>query len=176
MIGDKQKGVTLIEMIIAASVFSIVFVASSSVFVSAVKIQRYNLNQSQLIDQTAYAIEYMARAIRMAQKDENEVCFNGEKNYDIIGDRSIEFMTYDGNCVRFFFDPGDPDAKQIKVQGDGFTVPLTSSRFEVTNFKVFEGTGGQPRITIFFEIKAKNLEDAPRVRLQTTVSQRNLND
>ena len=40
MIGDKQKGVTLIEMIVAASVFSIVFAVSSGVFVSAIKIQK----------------------------------------------------------------------------------------------------------------------------------------
>lgn len=188
MIGDKQKGVTLIEMIVAATVFAIIFAASSGVFVSAIKVQKYNLNQHQLMDQTAYAMEYMSRFLRMAIEDTDGRCTGKTKgNYGISPDgKRIQFRNYHDECLEFFWDDND---NQLKLIGDAFPAfpgtPLTSDSYEVTNLEFFiEGDnvdmGGndldslQPRVTIFLEIQGKDVQDKPKIKLQTTVSQRNL--
>ena len=180
MIGDKQKGVTLIEMMVAAVVFSIVFAVCSGVFVSAIKIQKYNLSQHQLMDETAYAIEYISRALRMAQMDESNLCDNGVVNYAIKdGGSRIEFLNYKGECQEFYW---DVNSEQIKVTGGGFTgdIPLTSSKYTVNDLN-FVLTGDdvigdnfQPKVTFFLDVESKLLQDKPRIKLQTSISQRNL--
>jgi len=179
MIGNKQKGVSLVEMLVAAVVFSIIFAASTGVFVSAVKIQKYNLNQHELLDQSAYAIEYISRALRMARTAENNLCISTGENYQVtVGKDRIKFVNYKGKCQEFYW---DTSSKQIKVAGDEFTgnIPLTSDKYTVNSlsFTLAGGVGGddlQPRVTFFVDIESEILGDKPRIILQTTISQRNL--
>ena len=77
----KFRAFTLIEMLIAVVIFSIIIGAATGVFVSAIQLQKYNLAYQQLLDQTSYAMEYMSRAIRMAKRNEGPVCsFSDSKN------------------------------------------------------------------------------------------------
>ena len=78
---EVEKGFTLVEMIIAIFIFSIVFGAASGLFVSAIKNQSRTLANQQLLDQTSYTIEYIGRAIRMAKKDIEGSCISAKLNY-----------------------------------------------------------------------------------------------
>lgn len=58
---------------------------------------------------------------------------------------------------------------------------MTSNNVEVINFNVnIEGGSEepvdtlQPRVTIFLEIEGKDVTPLPRIKIQTTVSQRDL--
>ena len=79
---NKNKAFTLIEMLVAALIFSIVIGAATGVFVSAIKLQRYNLAHQQLLSQVSYAVEYMDRAIRMAIKDDG-FCGFASQSYKV---------------------------------------------------------------------------------------------
>jgi len=171
----KIKGFTLIEMLVTALIFSIVVGAATGVFVSAIKLQKYNLSHQQLLSQVSYAMEYMERAIRMAVKDDGFCGFAGQ-NYNETSD-SIKFATYHGQCWRFFLQ--DEQLKVYKKVDAVETVyDLTSDDFKVSNFNV-EVSGDisedteQPKVTIFIEIEGDGSGHQPRIEIQTTISQRN---
>jgi len=174
-----NKGFTLIEMLVAALIFSIVIGAATGVFVSAIKLQRYNLAHQQLLSQASYAVEYMDRAIRMAVRDDDNTCGLAGQNYRVSdGNRKIEFKNYKGECQEFFWDTSN---YQLKVDKTGFGTPLilTSDDFEITSFN-FQVSGDvlgdnvQPKVRIFLDIKAKGSGQQPRIKIQTAISQRNL--
>lgn len=171
----KDEGFSLLEMLITVFIFSIIISATIGLFVSAIRLQKYNLVRQQLLDQTSYAMEYMERAIRMAQKDEIG-CIDGSNYYEGTGNR-IEFATYHNQCWKFFLSDG-----QLKIdKANGSPYNLTSEDFIVNSLNVEvsgditgEDPNLQPRVTIFMEIEGEGLISPPKIRIQTTVSQRNL--
>jgi len=170
-----QRGYSITEVLVSVLIFSIIVGAGTGVFVSAIKLQRYNLTHQRLIGQVNYAIEYMTRAIRMARKD-NGTCGFNEKNYnyaDPPDNNWIKFQTYNGECWKFFLEDG-----QLKIDKHGATYELTSSDFQVTDFRINvsgDESGKQPKATIYMEIKGGGSDPQPKLKIQTTVSQRNLN-
>lgn len=195
-----NKGFTLVEMLTTVLVFSIVVGTTTGIFVSAVRVQRYTLATQELLDQTSYALEYMNRFLRMARKDDirGSSCLVGTKvNYEnpiVLPDPQpdttrIKFLNYKGECQEFFRDWNAVDGVyQLTVKEKIGTAAeasfaLTSEKFDVT-FLEFAITGeeqapadtNQPRVTISLEIEAKSsfLQPRPKIRVQTTISQRDL--
>lgn len=177
---NKNKAFTLVEMLVTALIFSIVIGAAMGVFVSAIKLQRYNLAHQQLLSQASYALEYMDRAIRMAVRDDDNACGLAGQNYEVSDEnRKIKFKNYKGECQEFFWDTSDNQLKVYKEIVFGTPLPLTSNDFEVMsfNFQVsgdIPGDNIQPRVTVSMGIKGKGSGQQPRIKIQTTVSQRNL--
>lgn len=178
-----NKGYTLIEVLISVLVFSLISGAAFGVFALALRVQKYSLASQQLLAQTSYAMEYMSRAMRMAKRDDMG-CIDGS-NYDNPGgDTSrIKFLDYKGECLEFFW---EDTSKQLKVNRwkDGArifdAVELVSDDFEIVSPLNFEisgdepGDNSQPRVTIYMEIKGKSTGYQPKIKIQTTISQRNL--
>ncbi len=173
---NKNKAFTLIEILITAVIFSIVIGTATGVFVSAIQLQKYNLAYQKLLNQTSYAIEYMGRAIRMAKRDEIN-CIDGSNYYEESGHR-IKFATYHNpnECWEFFL---EDLTKRLKVRKEASEYYLTSDDFDVENFNVVVSgdetdDGLQPRVTIFMEIKGEGSGNQPKIQIQTTISQRDL--
>lgn len=179
----KNNGFTLIEMIVTVFIFSVIVGAAIGVFVSTIRFQRYNLTYQQLLSQTSYAMEYMSRAIRMAKKDTDGSCIEAGKNYQVsVAQTSLRFENYKTSpeCQEFSL-----ELYQLMVEfNSGGKIPLISDNFDVTSLK-FEVSGDQvsfgqpadtqqPRVTIFMEIQAKGTGPQPKIKIQTTISQRNL--
>lgn len=179
-----NRGFTLVEMMVTVLIFSIVVGAVIGIFVSTIRVQRYNLVYQQLLDQTSYAMEYMSRAIRMAVKDDGVGCISSGLNYYQSAPSRIKFVNYDGKCQEFSREwNSTKEVYQLKVEFDsGGKIPLTSDDFDVTslNFEVTGAPGSehgdnvQPRVTIFMEIQGKGSKLQPKITMQTTISQRNL--
>lgn len=166
-----NKAFTLIEMLVVVLLFSIIIGAAIGVFASSIKLQKYNLAHQQLLNQTSYAMEYMSRAIRMAKKD--EIGCIDMSNY-LETSNSIKFVTYHDQCWKFFL-----ENEQLKVEKDGTVYELSSLDFQVSNFTVnvsgdVPGDNFQPMVTIFMEIQGKGSGHQPQTKIQTTISQRNL--
>lgn len=189
MIGNKfEKGFTFVELMISAAAFSVVFSAAIAVLVMSIKYQRYNLVHNELINEANYAMEFMARALRMAQAgtglSQNGItCPNGFV-YNVSPNNQVTFTTYDGACRQIYWDTDSNSSTYNQIVAKGLLaglVPLTSDNFQVMSFRldtsgddIGTGDGLQPKITIYLDLKAKNLPDKPEIKLQTTVSQRNL--
>ncbi len=172
-----KKGYTLIEILVAVAIFFTVVSIPTSFFILSLKSQGKVLGLREIIDNSSYALEYTSRVLRMAKKDDLEGvnCLSGDKvNYEIThSGQGIKFKNYKDECQEFYLEGG-----QIKEQKGGNIFPLTSDNLEITSltFKISgqeQEDGLQPRATILFEIQKKG-QPATKIRLQTTVSQRNL--
>lgn len=175
-----KKGYTLIEILVAISIFLIVIAAPTGFFVTSIKGQKKALASQELLDNVSFTLEYMSRAIRMAKKDKGGDCIDKKLNYqETYFGQGIKFLNYQNECQEIFLD-GDGRLKE-SINGSA-PVPLTSDDLYITYFKIAsdESWGQldnlQPRITLSFEIKRKNPrpEMEPKIKIQTTISQRNL--
>jgi len=178
-----QKGLTLVEMLVAIALFFIIIVAISGLFISAIRGQTNALASQRLLDQTSYSLEYMSRALRMAKKElAAPTCLSSNGlNYEIVGSH-LKFINHleNDDCQEFFLESGQ--LKQIKKIGLGpETLELTSSKLQITSLRFSlsgesQGDDLQPKVTVFLEIKGKGqkIEEQPLMKIQTTISQRNL--
>ena len=186
-----NKSYTLIEVLVAVSIFTIIIAAPTGFLVGSLKGQQKALASQKLLDNTSYNLEYISRTLRMAKKELNcsditnpATCsclktqgygYNYENpNGDIS---AIRFINYKEECQEFFLE-GD----RLKESKDGVENYLTPEDLEITSLK-FKLSGesqtdnDQPRATLFLEIKGgKDLKDElrPLIKIQTTISQRNL--
>ena len=163
-----RQGFTLIEMVVAVAVFILVITAASGLFVFSLKAQRQSLAYQELLDQSSYLMEYMSRAIRMAQKDIAGTCTGTAKiNYAFSG-QCLKFINYKDQCQQFCLDNG-----RLKDESGNY---LTSDELSVSSFNVnlsgqSQDDNLQPRVA--FSMSITGQEEAS-IQLQTTISQRNL--
>jgi prepilin-type N-terminal cleavage/methylation domain-containing protein len=171
-----KRGFTLVEMLVVCSVLAILLVAVINIFVSALKSERYILASQVLIDQGNYAMEYMSRSLRMAKKDDGICGIGANLTYKYPAAYGLMFEKYDGTvCKGIYLENG----RLYEYDSGHAATPsfLTSSKIEVTSFQVniMDGAGVQPRVTVYLELKNKGADPQPSIKLQTTISQRNLN-
>lgn len=181
-----KKAFTLIEMLIAITILTLVIGSATGLFVSAVRSQAKALAFQKLLDETSYVMEYMSRALRMAKKELGNfpnTCLTTEKdNYETnLGNDKVRFINYDDKCQEFFKDGTQlKERKSTNELAANFQAPLelTSSGLKTSSLKFNlsgEGQGDslQPRVTILMTIKKAGIT-GPEIKIQTTISQRNL--
>ena len=172
------RAYTLIEVVMAIGIFSILIAGPTGFFISSLRSQSRALGLREVIDNTSYFMDYISRALRMARKDDilGVDCLSGTNvNYEIthLGE-GIKFRNSKDECQEFYL-----DGNQLKEDKDGNALFLTSDDLDVSMIG-FELSGEeqddpiQPRITIVLEMTKKDDPDFPKMRIQTTISQRNL--
>lgn len=177
-----KNGFTLVEILVAMAIFSIIIGISLTIFLSALQAQRKALASQRLVDQTGYVLEYMSRALRMVKKQtaESPSCLSQNGlNYEITrGGKGLKFLNYQSICQEFFLDVNLKRLKEAKEDSEEF---LTSAELEVESFNIklmgeSDQDTDQPRVTLFLKIKGKGQkpEEKPEIKIQTTISQRGL--
>jgi len=186
-----KKGLTLIELLVAVAMFSLVMAAVVGIFTATVRGQAGSLASQQLLNQTSFCIEYMERTLRMAKKDNSGSCVGSANlNYlKTLSGNGIRFLNYQDKCQEFGLNTGTNRLQERKSTDNtssnfGSWVDLTSDKLEVISFNIGpddswdQGDTEQPRVTIFLDIKGKGggvkPAEQPRIKIQTMVSQRNL--
>jgi len=175
-----NKSYTLIEVLVAVGIFTIIIAAPTGFLVGSLKGQQKALASQKLLDNTSYTLEYMSRALRMAKKELSApACLSQNGlNYQITrSETGLRFINYKEECQEFFL-----EQKRLKESKDGIENYLTSEDLEITSLKFklsgeLQTDNDQPRVTLFLEIKGgKSLkaELQPLIKIQTTISQRNL--
>lgn len=187
---QKRKGFTLVETLVSLFIFSIISILLINFFVSVLDIQKRILKNQELLNQSSYVLEYMAKAIRMAEKDLTGDCIGlsyAEQNY-IVSGSSLIFLTYDPKdssykCLQFLLSSGvieerrSPDRYSSNL---GAAQSITSSSVSVDNlwFDVkgdLEGDEVQPKTTIVIKMTSLPSKiNSPNIIVQTTISQRQL--
>jgi len=174
----KNKGFTLVEMLVAVAIFSLIVGAAAGLFVSALRAQRKALATQELLSQTSYIMEYMGRAIRMAKKDDVDIhgvsinCLAGDRvNYEKTrADQGIKFRNYRNVCQEFYL-----EGTRIKEKLDLRDNYLTGERLKVLDFNIGpadswdQDDNYQPRVTLFLRVQG---EEEAELKIQTTISQR----
>ena len=166
---NNKKAFTLVELLVAVMIFSLIGGIAAGVFTTGLRAQRKSLASQEILSQTSYLMEYISRALRMARKDITGTCIDAMLNYKII-DSGIAFMNYKGECQKFYL-----MGSQLKEEKAGVISDLTSGDLQVANFNInligqTQTDDLQPRATLFLEIQGK---EQSKIKIQTTVSQRN---
>jgi len=174
MIGNK-KAFTLIELLVVALALSIVVGATTGIFVSAIKVQKYNLEHQEIFNQVGYLANHMTRAIRTAVEGDG-VCVAKGKTYEVSENHGqIKFIDSQGNCQEFLV----TDQGLLFSRTNGQETLISSSNFDISHleFNVIESLGGdkkQPRVTFIIEMSRFGSGGDPNIIIQTTVSKRNI--
>jgi len=187
----EHTGFTLIEILIAISIFFIVIVSVVGIFVSALKQQRKSLNRVYLLNHSSYVTEYLSRALRMVRKDRDGQC---------IGTANLNFSQPAGpGSLRFLKEEKEAGGTDLvlicqEVYVDNGVLRIKRSTDDTANFVYIEdlsptdmvvqdigfavsgdgqGDDIQPNITFFMLMEAGGT-DAESLRFQSSVSQREL--
>ncbi|MBI1971509.1 MAG: prepilin-type N-terminal cleavage/methylation domain-containing protein [Candidatus Wildermuthbacteria bacterium] len=178
-ITNYNRGFTVVELLVAILMFSLVFGGAMNLLFSALRVQRNALAQEHVLSQGSYLAEYMGRALRQARKElaaspNNCLTTAGRGfNYEInaSADR-IRFLNKDNRCQEFYL-AGSAIQERISTNNVasnfGSPVALTSEDVAVGSLKFAlagetQADSIQPRATMFLQIND--------VQLQTSVSQR----
>jgi prepilin-type N-terminal cleavage/methylation domain-containing protein len=173
----KQQGFTLVELIVAMSLFSIIVVVISGIFMQTVKFQKIVANRAAAIDNLGLAMEEIARGTRTGVKF-TELDRVGRDSS--VGVTELEFENYKTppEIVRYYFNRDDGRIYK-EIVGKVDPLPITSSNIEITDLKFIlrgknsssstQGDKIPPRITI--SMTAKGIYSEP-FTLQTTVGAR----
>ncbi|MDD5606317.1 MAG: prepilin-type N-terminal cleavage/methylation domain-containing protein [Candidatus Pacebacteria bacterium] len=145
-----KKGFTIIEMIVAVTVFSILFISVTGVFISILRAQRQAFTVNYLTDQASYSLEYLYRQIRDAQEL-------------IVGEDNIQIK--DKNGVNVIIELKD---QRISF-GDSFLTPKDIIVGKLSVLKEPELDSLYKKITILLEMS----KDSHSLILQQTISLRN---
>jgi hypothetical protein len=133
-------------------------------------------------------MEYMSRALRMAKRDTDGDCITAGKNYETTTSPvGIKFLSYHDDCWQFYKTNARnaEGSYNLMLETTGGPKPikaeLTSKYLDLVSFKIWqqEGLSQQPRVTLFLEaqmIKNKKAELRPSIKIQTTISERDLSD
>jgi len=184
------RGVTLIELMVSISVFSIFITVDSQLLASALKYHQQSLEKVELLSQISYGLDFMDRSLRMAQKDSNGRCITQNFNYENYnGLSAVRFIDYQGKCCEFSSQDVSQGGKTYKVlmvrksPTDSATqlgdyLALTPIGLSVDSL-AFSLNGQsqlddlQPSVSIALKIRGR-LTPPLETEIQTTVSKREL--
>lgn len=173
----NQKGVTLLELIVAVGIFSVVILAATGIFKSALEGQRSAIAAQNLQESMRYAMEVMSKEMRMAQKDVGgaDQCpdvANG-KVYDIsAGSDRLDFRNYNDQCVSY-----NLAGTRLQIDRDGTSAFITPDEISVSNLQfviVDNVSDKQSRVTMKMNIEMATGKDMhkQKMTIQTSVSAR----
>ncbi len=174
----NEKGATLIELLVAVIIFSIVMIAVIGILISAIKANKRIIAKQENIDNARYSMEFMMKELRMAKASTPaNLSFNhGVGVYDNLTFYILNpanalvpvaySLSGDGKIMR---NDGTGDQP---ISADGINV--TALKFWINDWNLTQGPAGTaPLITIFMEMKGKTGAAVNEVvNLQSSVSPR----
>lgn len=173
----NQKGISLVELVVAVSIFSLVMLAATGIFINAMKAQKAIIAKQNVAENMRYMMEFMAKEIRMAQvPTDADLTFNdGDGNQFIGGSSStISFFISGGDQIKYFLSGNKVlRTNMTAASGDqpvsSDEISVTGLSFKINNWNISGGPA--PLITIFMKAKAKNGVGG-EVELQTSIAPR----
>jgi prepilin-type N-terminal cleavage/methylation domain-containing protein len=168
----NKKGFTIIELLVAISIFVTMILSITEIFAKVNEGQRHAIAAQNIQESMRYAFEVIAKEIRMAKLDEGGACIGAGHLYEENAEgTSLKFLNYHNECVTYYLDGSAlaVDRDDYKAYASPGTVVVSNLIFSSVDF------GGivQPRVTIKMEIEAFGKEiDKQKTILQTTISSR----
>ncbi|MFA5080372.1 MAG: prepilin-type N-terminal cleavage/methylation domain-containing protein [Candidatus Paceibacterota bacterium] len=197
---QKQSGLSLIEVLVSFVIFGILSVALIAIFTATVNTQTVVLQHQAIMNEANFAIDYMGRAIRLARADNiNSGAGNCtgtiDTNYSDTSSNSnqIIFLSYDPVeeaycCRKFVLNTTDHviyEYKSSTMSAAGFSATgtaITSSQVKVNSLTFVAQNRAltdyeQSMVTINLDMSpnGRKIDPIPEIKVQTTLSQRNLN-
>ena len=177
---NNQKGLTIIELIIALGVFSLAVLAAVSIFVTSLRTQRSVLANQTGLDNLRYVMETMSKEARMASMDTGSCGHSGFIYHVSESGIELSFVNYKNNCVIYTLTDNQLIKEVISNGESSGQLPVTSEDvlIESVQFKASESDVSvrgvkQPKLTINIAFRSKVSAEASDLNnLQTTISSR----
>ena len=183
---ENQRGVSLLEMIVAVSIFTMLMLAVTSIFQNVVMSQQSAVAAQNTQESMRFVFEVISKEIRQAKNDTISCAPSGSNriyNTQVSG-TELYFVNKNDECVRYYIDFND----QLIIgrdDGGGFVdLPVTPDEILVSNlqFSVTDNDVSdlpnqleQPRVTV--RLRAENIGGKESLKqpviVQTTISSRN---
>lgn len=162
-----QSGFSIVEVLITTFVFSIMSLIVAGNFVNILGLQRRGVAAQILQEESLFAIETMAREIRVSQ-----ITSSDDPNCNLTS----LIINHPINGSTTYSASGGVISKTV----GGSTFSITSSKisFSRLNFCVV-GSGvddKQPRIAVIASVKTAGGQDGLRFDIQTTISSRDVRE
>ncbi len=166
---SRSDGFTLVEMLVAMLVFSLIAMAVSLVFVQAISIENRGQGAQKVQENALFALELMAREIRVS-------VFTTNQDSSDCSRTTITFHHPVNATVSYGFDSIN---NAVTRTAEGIVTQLTGKDVETSAHFCVLGSGidqSQVRVTILMNIKNKAKNPAEQVifNIQTTVSSRDI--
>ena len=167
----KNKGFSLIELLVAATIFSFVVVGVSGLFAQALDLQRRAVGLQKIEENSQYVIESIAREVRVSRVT------SGDTDCSSPGPGSAELtIEHPVNGVVTYSYDRSSGVGAILRNGQ----PITTSDVDFKSFAFCVSGSGpdnqQTRVTIPMTVEATSGRAAERVSisLQTTIASHDL--
>lgn len=184
----NQKGLSLIEMILAVTIFTFAFLMATTIFQSVVEGQRSAISAQSTQEAMSYAFEIMSKEIRYAQKVNSSECsilLVSNELYTTIDGGQLHFKNKNNECVIYYEDSGRLKITRCKKDNCAATtvdLEITPDEIEISNlnFIVYDNpspsylTGEQPKVTFSMDAQmagGREIHKQP-IKIQTTISSR----
>lgn len=182
---QNEKGISLVELVVAVSIFSLVMITASGIFINALKAQKMIVAKQNVADNLRYAMEFMVKEMRMAQADtvNPDLTFNDGAAVPATVKNGrfskISFKNMSSSSIVYDFDSVSNKILRNDIGGAGGAqaissdeVLITDLKFTVNNWNLTTGPAAvAPLVTILIKAKAKSGAGG-EIELQTSVSPR----
>ena len=168
----RYNGFTLIEVLVAMTVFALILLVSVSAFVYALDLQRRAFNIQQAEENANFVFESMTKEIRISQiiaPLDNSLC-------PAMPDAMLTIKNSSDETVRYYLDAGNIIRE---VNGTKTTINSNTIQFSRFDFCVAGATEQdrrQPRVTILAALQTTATKHQAGIEMQTTLSFRELSD
>ena len=158
-----QKGVTLIELIVASGIFILIIFVIFGIFINVLKSQIKNLAFQEIQNNGRYILEMMVKEIRMSKV----ITDLGEHDsLEIIRNSDNKEVIYSLNNFQLFRELED---EQLPISSE--EVKVNHLKFYVSSLLPLYVDTYYHRITIVMELESQR-DPESKINLQTTVSPR----
>jgi prepilin-type N-terminal cleavage/methylation domain-containing protein len=188
MLNKKQirffsvHGFVLLELIISVTIFSVLMISATTVYIRFLEQNRRTQALRQLTDQARVLAERIRNDLNTATKDTHGItlCHQGPfpRIYSQAQSDQILFVDTEGRCVGYFLAPNASADVSTIMRADDIVnnisyAALTTPSVNVTalRFTIYESQflDQHPAVDIFFEIEHAN-SDLPPIPVTVTSS------
>ena len=171
------RGVSLIELMVALAIFSVLILLATQIFKMVVDGQRSAIAAQNVQENMRYALEKMGKEIRMAQVS-NTDCLGAATNKifnTANSDSQLYFKNKDGQCLTYYL-----ENNRLKIAvgaGANFITPakiaVSSLKFYLVDDLIGATHNVQPYVTMVMNVKATGPAlHEQKMKIQMTASSR----
>jgi prepilin-type N-terminal cleavage/methylation domain-containing protein len=177
----NKAGFSLMEMLLAVSIFVIIILSATRIFQLVVQGQRQAIAAYHVQENLKYFFEVMSKEVRMAKMDTAGDCYPTyavDQLYVAEGD-SLYFKNFEGECVTYSIQT-DEGINRFRIERGTKGGYITTSNININSLKYdikYSASAGlqteQPSVTVNVEAEAVASElDKSQMTLQTTITSR----
>lgn len=179
----NNKGFTLIEMLVAVAIFSIVLVIALGAILTIFDANKKAQTLTSVMNNLNFAVESMTRSIKTGV----DPVLNGATNTITVDGIDLAALDFSRQKVNFRFLTDSSSGEEMGYIGrcigtcanDEDYIPITAPEVDIDNFVVksygYSDAGEQPRTFLFLDGKVVfSTKIQSSFSIQTTISQRRL--